>query len=81
VSLPIHGIPTFQVTFIDSNMLMGASDDASNESEINTPSLAEHMSCPWNPPADPRRISECGASDNGVPVRTIAARSAAVAGL
>ena len=37
--VPFHGMPRFQVTRMVSNMLSGAIEVASNDSEISTPAL------------------------------------------
>lgn len=65
-------MPRFQATFIDSNMLIGASEEASNYSDTVIPAASIRSSWPWKPPAVPRRSSEWTEKLTGDLVRTIA---------
>ena len=63
VGVPRQGMPMFQVNRMVSNMLGGAIEVASNDSETRTPALRMRSSAARGSPATPRRNSECVAQD------------------
>ena len=70
----------FQVKRMVSNMLGGAIEVASNESEINTPALRMRSSATRGSPARPSRNSEWVAQDSGVLVLAMNSASMSRAG-
>ena len=71
----------FQVNRMVSNMLGGAIELASNDSEISTLCRRMRNSASRGSPARPSRNSECVAKLSGVAVRAIACASASLAGM
>jgi len=64
-----------------SNMLGGAIELASNDSEISTPALRIRSSAARGSPVRPSRNSDSVAKESGVLVRAIAAASESLAGI
>ena len=79
--VPRHGMPMFQVKRMVSNMLGGAIELASNDSETTTPALRMRKSATRGSPVRPSRNSDSVAKLSGVLVRAIAAASASLAGM
>ena len=79
--VPFHGTPIFQVKRMVSNMLAGAIEVASNDSDTSTPALRMRSSATRGSPASPSRNSESVAKLSGVLVRAMAAASRSLAGM
>jgi hypothetical protein len=80
VGVPRQGIAMFQTRRMFSNMLIGAIDVASNDSEIRTPCRRMRRSATRGSPATPNPKLGVGEKLSGVLVRAIAAASASLAG-
>ena len=74
-------MPRFQVTRMVSNMLSGAIEVASNDSEISTPALRIRIRAARASPVRLSRISDSVEKLSGVLVRAIAAASESLAGM